>query len=128
MNLSFTELERFSQSYAAIHSFYRRGDFEVTVVTDEHRGYVASEDASAIGLRDAAHSLFLEAKSRWQAGASNIPAEFLGPIMRCMTISFEIDEYFIAVSKDKQEFFEAIRREFFDFDDDSISRKSVIKK
>lgn len=119
----------FVRQVSAVHSFYRRGNFDVGVVADETHGYVESVNRVAVSLREVADNLFWQVADGWNSPAGPmISAKYFAPQMRSMTISFEIDEYFIEVSPEKRKFFEDIRREFFDFEEAEISAQDIRTK
>lgn len=132
MNNEVTSLEPIIAKFRAINSFYRSGNVEIFVI-EQDNGYLKDEEktfsfeetqnSKESTLQYVADKLFWEVKKDfWDE--NKIPKEYL----RILTISFEIDEYFINISNKKKEFFDKFRDVFFNFTDDQITQSFVEEK
>lgn len=102
----------FIQEFEKIDSLYRQGKFE----GDLHEGK---------SLKKAADELYKKAKAAWDN--ASIPSEIATKVLRAMTVSFEIDEYFLCLSQEKKDFFQKFNDEFL-IDKYEITEKKVLSK
>lgn len=114
--------DKFIYEFEQMHSFYRRGLFEIVIDLRAPGGYRELETAprrEKNSLLNFADRLYQTALTAWQS--QTIPQDYFSQVLKTLVCSFEIDEYFHQITTDKKIFFR-------DFLDDFLQSSAPLEK
>lgn len=92
----------FTELFKIVNSYYRKGLFEDDFDFSALESGLFAQ-STVVKLKSAANILYQKARTAWNTGS--IPLQHFSSVLRSITISFEIDEYYLSVPQEKKNFF-----------------------